>query len=207
MRDEFMIAGLTRADLDANPVTQFATWFEDAEKAGMRMPNAMTLATVSPEGQPTMRIVLLKFFDEKGFVFFTNFESQKARDIEGNPKVALHFPWHDLERQVKITGRAEQVTAAESVKYFITRPRGSQIGAWVSNQSNVISSRQMLLSKFEELKRKFENKEVPLPSFWGGYRVVSDQFEFWQGRESRLHDRFTYTREEGGVWRIDRLAP
>ncbi len=207
MRDEFMKSGLSRADLDADPVKQFETWFDDAEKAGMRMPNAMTLATVSPEGQPTMRIVLLKFFDEKGFVFFTNFESQKSRDIEGNPKVALHFPWHDLERQVKITGRAERVTTAESVKYFITRPRGSQIGAWVSNQSNVISSRQMLLSKFEELKRKFENKEVPLPSFWGGYRVVPDQFEFWQGRESRLHDRFTYILGEDGIWKIDRLAP
>jgi pyridoxamine 5'-phosphate oxidase len=207
MREEFMKAGLSREDLHTDPVKQFEGWFEDAGRAGMRMPNAMTLATVSSTGQPSMRIVLLKFFDEKGFVFYTNYESQKARDIAGNPRVALHFPWHDLERQVKITGVAERVSTADSVKYFITRPKGSQIGAWVSNQSSVISSRQMLLAKFEELKRKFENKEVPLPSFWGGYRIVPETFEFWQGGESRLHDRFLYSKDTDGGWKIERLAP
>lgn len=202
-----MQAGLSRKDLAADPVAQFERWFADAEKAGYRMPNTMTLATVSPHGQPSLRMVLLKFFDEKGFVFYTNFESRKAREISENPKVALHFPWHDLDRQVSITGRAERVSTSESMKYFLTRPKGSQIGAWVSNQSHVVTSRQMLLSKFEEMKRKFENKEVPLPSFWGGYRVVPDSFEFWQGQESRLHDRFLYSLEEGGGWRIERLAP
>ena len=207
MREEFLKAGLSRQDLSIDPVKQFEHWFADAERAGMRMPNAMTLATVSPDGQPTMRIVLLKFFDERGFVFYTNYESQKARDIAQNPRVAIHFPWHDLERQVKITGVAERVSAAESVKYFVTRPKGSQIGAWVSNQSSVITSRQMLMSKFEELKQKFENKEVPLPSFWGGYRVVPESFEFWQGQESRLHDRFVYRLMDDQTWKIDRLAP
>lgn len=207
MREEFMRAGLHRKDLNPDPFQQFERWFKDTEEAGYRMPNTMTLATVSPEGQPSMRLVLLKFFDSRGFVFYTNYGSKKAKDIEHNPKVALHFPWHDLDRQVRITGKAERVSTAESMKYFLTRPKGSQVGAWVSNQSSVISSRQMLMSEFEKLKRKFENKEVPLPSFWGGYRVVPDSFEFWQGQESRLHDRFLYALQEDGRWKIERLAP
>ncbi len=207
MRDEFEKAGLHRRDLDPNPVQQFASWFEDVQRAGYRMPNAVTLATVSPDGQPSMRMVLLKMFDEQGFVFYTNYESRKAKEIAENPKVALHFPWHDLERQVIITGTAEKVSAAESVKYFLTRPKGSQIGAWVSNQSSVISSRQALMMKFEEMKRKFEHGEVPLPSSWGGYRVVPTSFEFWQGQKSRLHDRFRYTPDGLGDWKIYRLAP
>lgn len=207
MRDEFEKAGLHRHDLDPNPVRQFASWFEDVQRAGYRMPNAVTLATVSPDGQPSMRMVLLKMFDEQGFVFYTNYESRKAKEIAENPKVALHFPWHDLERQVIITGTAEKVSTAESVKYFLTRPKGSQIGAWVSNQSSVISSRQALMMKFEEMKRKFEHGEVPLPSSWGGYRIAPTSFEFWQGQKSRLHDRFRYTPDGLGGWKIARLAP
>lgn len=207
MRDEFEMAGLSRENLDPDPVKQFEKWFSDVERAGYRMPNAVTLATVSPDGQPTMRMVLLKQFDGHGFVFYTNYESAKAKDMAHNPKVALHFPWHDLERQVKILGTVEKVTAAESVKYFLTRPKGSQIGAWVSNQSSVISSKQALLMKFEEMKRKIGDGEVPLPSFWGGYRVVPTSFEFWQGQRSRLHDRFRYSRGESGEWVVERLAP
>lgn len=207
MREEFMRVGLHRKDLNPDPFQQFERWFKDTEEAGYRMPNTMTLATVSPDGQPSMRLVLLKFFDSRGFVFYTNYGSKKAKDIEHNPKVALHFPWHDLDRQVRITGKAERVSTAESMKYFLTRPKGSQVGAWVSNQSSVISSRQLLMSEFEKLKRKFENKEVPLPSFWGGYRVIPDSFEFWQGQESRLHDRFLYSLQESGEWLIERLAP
>lgn len=207
MREEFLKAGLHRQDLDPDPVKQFAHWFEDVQKAGFRMPNAVTLSTVGPDGQPSVRMVLLKMFDEQGFVFYTNYESRKAREIAQNPKVALHFPWHDLERQVLITGRAEKVTTTESVKYFLTRPKGSQIGAWVSNQSSVITSRQALMMKFEEMKKKFGNQEVPLPSFWGGFRVVPTSFEFWQGQKSRLHDRFRYTPDATGGWTIERLAP
>ena len=207
MREEFVSRGLSRKDLDDSPFTQFEKWFQQAEQSGLTMPNAMTLATVSAEGQPSVRTVLLKFFDERGFVFYTNYNSRKARDIAANPLVALLFPWLDLHRQVKIEGRAEKVPTAESMKYFMTRPRGSQIGAWVSNQSAPITSRQMLLMKFEELKRKFADREVPLPDFWGGYRVVPTCIEFWQGRENRLHDRFEYRLQSDGSWLIQRLAP
>lgn len=206
MREEFTLSGLSRENLMASPVQQFETWFGQAKEAGLRMPNACSLATVAPDGQPSLRTVLLKYFDADGFVFFTNYESKKAREIAANPKVSLLFPWLDLERQVKILGRAERVSTAESARYFMSRPHGSQLGAWVSNQSAPISSRQMLMAKFEELKRKFKKGEVPLPSFWGGYRVVPHVFEFWQGRQHRLHDRFQYTRQEEG-WRIERLAP
>ena len=207
MREEFIQKGLDRNELNDNPFTQFENWFLQAEESGMRMPNTMTLATVSADGQPSARLVLLKFFDENGFVFYTNYESRKAKEIAGNPKVALLFPWHDLDRQVRITGSAEKVSMAQSTKYFLSRPKGSQLGAWVSNQSSVITSRQLLMSKLEELKSKFKNKEVPLPSCWGGYRVVPDTFEFWQGRKNRLHDRFQYSKQEAVGWKIERLAP
>lgn len=207
MREEFTRAGLSRKDLLPDPVRQFEKWFKQTEASGLEMPNAMTLATASGKGQPSVRTVLLKYFDKDGFVFYTNYGSAKARDIAENPKVALLFPWLELERQVKITGTAERVSTATSAKYFLSRPRGSQIGAWVSNQSSPITSRQMLMSKFEEMLRKFENKEVPLPSFWGGYRVVPASFEFWQGRKNRLHDRFVYTPSGAGEWKIERLAP
>jgi pyridoxamine 5'-phosphate oxidase len=207
MREEFLRDGLMEEDLHPNPFMLFEKWFKQAIDSEMRSPNAFTLATVSPDGQPSVRTVLLKYFDEEGFVFYTNYGSHKAKDIFQNPKVAILFPWLDLERQVKITGKAEKVSATESVKYFMSRPRGSQLGAWCSEQSTPISSRAMLLAKFEEMKNKFLNKEVPLPTFWGGYRVVPDGFEFWQGRENRLHDRFRYSDRKNGNWTISRLAP
>ena len=207
LREEYTRDGLSRANLDDDPFRQFERWFEQALNSEAATPNAMSLATVSPGGQPSQRTVLLKYFDEKGLVFFTNYESRKAREIAGNPRVSLLFYWPELERQVHIAGSTEQVSAGESLKYFMSRPRGSQIGAWVSNQSSAVGSRQLLLAKFEEMKRKFLNQEVPLPSFWGGYRVAPVSFEFWQGRPNRLHDRFLYSRQEGGGWGVERLAP
>ena len=207
MRKEFTTSNLSKEDLESNPILQFEKWFGQANEGGISMVNSMSLATVSKDGQPSLRTVLLKYFDEKGFVFYTNYESKKAKDIEQNPKVALLFFWKELERQIKITGSVSKISTADSMKYFLSRPKGSQIGAWVSNQSGVISSRQVLLSKFEELKRKFKYKEVPLPSFWGGYKVEPDNFEFWQGRVHRLHDRFYYSKSQDGNWQIERLAP
>lgn len=207
MREEYMLSGLSEEELKPGPFQQFESWFRQAMEGNMYAPNAMSVATVSAGGQPSLRTMLLKYFDEQGFVFFTNYESRKAREIANNPKVSLLFPWLELERQVHITGTASKISHAESLKYFLSRPRGSQIGAWVSNQSSVITSRQMLLSKFDELKRKFQDGEVPIPSFWGGYRVEPDTFEFWQGRQYRLHDRFLYSRQDGGAWKIERLAP
>jgi pyridoxamine 5'-phosphate oxidase len=170
-------------------------------------PNAMSLATSGADQRPLLRTVLLKSYDERGFVFFTNFESRKARQMAENPNVALLFPWLALERQVIIRGAAEKISTAESLAYFVTRPRGSQLGAWVSAQSSVITTRSLLEQKWEEMKRKFSEGQVPLPSFWGGYRVVPRDLEFWQGRPSRLHDRFLYTRQGDSSWGIDRLAP
>jgi pyridoxamine 5'-phosphate oxidase len=167
----------------------------------------MSVATVDANGQPTLRTVLLKIYDEQGFVFFTNYESTKAKQIDAHPQVALLFPWVGLARQVKITGTASRVPTAESMKYFATRGRGSQIGAWASPQSQIISSRSLLEAKVDEIKRKFRKGEVPLPSFWGGYRVVPKTIEFWQGRENRLHDRFVYTLTDSGAWDIERRAP
>ncbi len=207
MREEFALSGLVRKDLNEDPVKQFEKWFLQTKEGELTEPNAMTLATVDASGQPSVRTVLLKFFDATGFVFYTNYESQKAKDIAGNPKVSLLFPWLDLQRQVKIIGHAVEVPAAQSLKYFLSRPRGSQLGAWCSNQSSVVSTRSLLQSKFEEMKNKFRGKEIPLPSFWGGYRVIPSQVEFWQGRKNRLHDRFNYTLQENGDWLIERLAP
>lgn len=207
MREEFVNAGISRKDLDKDPFSQFEKWFRQAEESGLAMPNALSLSTVSASGQPSIRTVLLKYFDREGFIFYTNYTSRKAQEIGQNPKVALLFPWLDLERQVVITGRAEKVNTAQSAKYFMSRPKGSQIGAWVSNQSSVITSRQMLLTKFEELMHKFRDGDIGLPSFWGGYRVRPDHFEFWQGRRNRLHDRFRYLPDPSGGWKIDRLAP
>ena len=207
LRQQFMSAGLSRQHLDVNPVRQFELWYRQYDETGVFEPSAMTLATVSPAGKPCLRTVLLKLFDERGFVFYTNYGSRKAKHIEQNPNVGLLFAWVMLARQVKITGHAEKISTAESLKYFATRPRGSQIGAWASAQSEIVSSRSMLEAKFEEMKRKFANGEVPLPEFWGGYRVIPDSIEFWQGRDNRLHDRFIYTRPESGDWQIERLAP
>jgi pyridoxamine 5'-phosphate oxidase len=208
LRRELMEHGLARAELDPDPLRQFQQWFETAIGADLPEPNAMTLSTVGADGQPSVRTVLLKLYDARGFIFFTNYESRKAREIDQNPRVALLFPWVALARQVRISGRAERIATAESLKYFVSRPRGSQIGAWSSPQSQVITSRSLLEAKVAEIARKFGKGEVPLPDFWGGYRVVPEMIEFWQGRESRLHDRFCYQRERTtDVWRIDRLAP
>jgi pyridoxamine 5'-phosphate oxidase len=198
---------LDRDDLDDDPIQQFEDWFRYACETVPMDPNAVSIATVDEYNRPTNRTVLLKYFDERGFVFFTNFESTKAQHIEANPNVALLFFWSEAARQIRITGTATKVPASETLKYFVSRPRGSQIGAWVSAQSSVISSRSLLETEFQKLKNKFRNKEVPLPSFWGGYRVEPVEIEFWQGRRNRLHDRFRYTREDDGSWSIARLAP
>ncbi len=205
-RKEYSDRGLKREDLDPNPVAQFSSWFSHATELGVHEPNAMTLATVDESGMPWQRTVLLKYFDHDGFVFFTNYSSRKAGQIAGNPNVSLLFPWLTLERQVIIQGHAEKISAAESLKYFASRPRESQIGAWVSNQSEVITSRKFLMQKLAEIREKFQQGEIPLPSFWGGYRVVPEAFEFWQGGPARLHDRFMY-RHSGGSWTIKRLSP
>jgi pyridoxamine 5'-phosphate oxidase len=207
LRKEYGHAGLRRQDLKEDPFKQFEFWFQQAYEANLPEPNAMSLATVDAQGAPTLRTVLLKYFDSQGFVFFTNYESRKARQIQVNPHVSLLFLWIPLERQVQIMGTAAKVPTAESLKYFATRPRGSQLGAWCSQQSTIISSRQMLEITLDEIKRKFVNREIPLPSFWGGYRVVPVSFEFWQGRPNRLHDRFLYSRQQDGPWEIQRLSP
>jgi pyridoxamine 5'-phosphate oxidase len=203
---EYVRAGLSRADLHDDPMQQFELWYQQAESAGIKYPNAMSLATAGADQLPTVRTLLLKIYDEKGFVFFTNFGSSKAKQLADNPQAGLLFHWLELERQVKISGAVERVSTTESMRYFASRPRGSQLGAWCSSQSEPISSRQMLETSWHQMKQKFHNKEVPLPDFWGGYRVIPATIEFWQGRESRLHDRFEYQRNFEG-WTIQRLAP
>jgi pyridoxamine 5'-phosphate oxidase len=206
LRREYEKGRLERGDLKTDPFDQFEGWFTLVRDAGLIEPNAMTLATAGADCQPSTRTVLLKYFDRQGFVFFTNLESDKAKEIAENPRVSLLFYWQPLERQVVVRGRAEQVGRKETLSYFLKRPRGSQLGAWVSDQSRVISSRQILEMKLDEMKRRYADGKVPLPSFWGGYRVRPHEIEFWQGRRNRLHDRFLYTAEDGG-WRIERLAP
>ena len=207
LRQQLMAQGVTQNELQANPLKQFENWYSQTIASNIYEPGAMTLATVDSDGQPWQRIVLLKLFDEKGFVFFTNYESRKAQHIAANNKVSLLFPWHVLGRQVKITGQAEKVSSAESLKYFSTRPRGSQIGAWASPQSQMINSRSILESMVEGMKKKYADNEVPLPPFWGGYRVKPDSYEFWQARDSRLHDRFIYQKNASASWYIERFAP
>lgn len=199
--------GLSSRELDPNPIRQFQHWFDDAVSTGIPEPNGMSLATVDADGQPWVRTVLLKLYDEQGFVFFTNYESSKSKQIAAHPRVALSFPWVGLARQVQITGTAARIPTTESLKYFASRPRGSQIGAWASPQSQAITSRSLLEAKVDEIKRKFSQGKIPLPSFWGGFRVKPDTIEFWQGRESRLHDRFRYSRTTDDSWTIERLAP
>lgn len=207
-RREYLKGGLSRSDLDRDPVVQFTQWFEQAQKTDIPDSTAMILATVNSKGQPSQRTVLLKYYDENGFVFFTNFGSRKAEEMQENPKVSLIFVWLDLERQIVINGLAEKISTAESAKYFMSRPKESQMAAWVSSQSHPISSRQMLMQKFSEMKNKIGEGKVPLPSFWGGYRVQPTEVEFWQGRKNRLHDRFLYSRDSlDGDWSIERLAP
>lgn len=190
------------------PFEQFQGWFDQAMKAEVTEPNAMVLSTVDADGGPCQRTVLLKYFDRRGFVFFTNYGSRKAKQIEENSRISILFPWYQLHRQVEINGTAQRVSSAESLKYFSTRPRGSQIGAWVSHQSEIVSSRSLLEAKWDEMLRRFGNKEIPLPSFWGGYRVLPSRFEFWQGGAKRLHDRIQYLPESGTAnWNRSRLSP
>lgn len=206
IREQGMRAGLRRADLDPDPYREFEKRYRLAIEADLPEPNAMCLATVDADGQPWVRTVLLKLYDRRGFVFFTNYQSRKARQIEQNPRVALCFPWFALGWEVKVTGAVARISFSESARYFATRPRGSQIGAWASPQSQVITSRALLDAKVAEMRRKMQDHEVPLPAFWGGYRVQPSSIEFWQARTNRLHDRFMYSAESGG-WRIERLAP
>lgn len=198
--------GLRREDLADDPFVQFERWMDEVLQIGIVDPTAMTIATVSPDGQPSQRIVLLKHVDANGFVFYTNYGSRKARELEANPKISLHFPWHTADRQVKICGTAGKIPMAESMKYFVSRPRDSQIAALASRQSSPLSSRSLLLNQFESIKQKFQHGELPLPDFWGGFRVIPAEFEFWQGSENRLHDRFRYLKS-GESWEIERLAP
>lgn len=207
MRVQYDRDELRRENLRADPFDQFMAWMDEACGADLAEPNAMSLATVGADGRPTQRTVLLKSFDERGFVFYTNLASRKALQISENPNASLLFPWLMLHRQVAINGAVERVPASEAFVYFATRPFGSQISAWVSPQSQVVSARALLEMKWEEAKRKLEEGRVPMPSFWGGFRVVPREIEFWQGRGHRLHDRFLYTRLEDSNWRIDRLAP
>ena len=208
LRREYSRTGLRREELDADPYKQFETWFEQAKSAGLIDYSALSLATASADGFPTVRTVLLKLFDHDGFVFFTNYKSTKAQQIEENPRVSMLFHWLPLERQVIINGTASRVTAIESMKYFATRPRGSQLGAWVSPQSSVVTSRRLLEGKLREALKKLAGGEVPMPEHWGGYRIKPETIEFWQGRENRLHDRFRYINPTSeNTWDVERLAP
>lgn len=207
LRREYTSRGLRRADLDANPLHQFELWFKQACDAELLDPNAMVVATAGLDGQPSARNVLLKGYDQDGFRFYTNLESRKSEQIRQNAKVALLFTWLPLNRQIKIEGTAAKLSVSESLKYFLSRPKESQWAAWASEQSQKISSRQILEEKFFEIKQKFSQGEVPLPSFWGGYCVKPHKIEFWQGRENRLHDRFVYLLQPDKTWTINRLAP
>lgn len=194
-------------NLAADPIVQFEQWLKDAIAAELPDPTAMCVATVDASGQPSQRLVLLKDVNSSGFTFYTNLGSRKASELAVNPKVSLHFPWHPLERQVIVYGTAERVPSSQVVKYFLSRPKESQLAAWASEQSRPISTRHALLQKFAEIKHKFEHGEVPLPSFWGGFLVKPSKIEFWQGGEHRLHDRFMYQRQADGSWQIERLCP
>jgi pyridoxamine 5'-phosphate oxidase len=199
--------GLSRRDLRSDPLCQFEEWLCQAEQAGVADANAMTLATVSVSGRPSQRQVLLKHFDARGFTFYTNLHSRKAIEIGGNPQVSMHFAWLVLNRQVIVNGWAEKLSPAEAGRYFISRPRNSRLAAWASQQSQPVASRQVLEQQFHAAERTFARACVPLPPYWGGYRIVPDCIEFWQGRKDRLHDRFLYQRVGEGIWTIERLSP
>jgi len=206
LRIDYTKHGLVESDLNSDPFQQFGFWFDQALKAQVDEPNAMTLATSSLDGQPSARIVLLKGFDQQGFVFYTNYESRKGKELSNNNKAALLFFWSSLERQVRIEGTVEKVSLEESKVYFDSRPEGSRIGAWSSHQSEPIDSRKILEDQVSHYSASFSNQEIPLPPFWGGYRLKPHLLEFWQGRQSRLHDRLRY-RLIDGHWHIDRLSP
>jgi pyridoxamine 5'-phosphate oxidase len=205
LRLDYTQAGLETGD--SNPFQQFQVWFQQALDAKLLEPNAMTLATVTAAGKPHARIVLLKGFDERGFAFYTNFQSQKGQELALNPHAALVFLWKDLERQVRVTGKIERVADAEADQYYHSRPLGSQLGAWASPQSEVIPNRQFLVDRLAQFTAQYQDKEIPRPANWGGLRVVPSEMEFWQGRSSRLHDRLRYQLQPAGNWQIDRLAP
>lgn len=207
LRKDYSLAGLAEKDLAKDPFRQFDKWFQEAEAAKVVEPNAMTLSTVDSRGQPSARIVLLKALDGRGFVFFSNYESRKGRELTANPRASLLFPWIALERQVIVEGPVARVTREESETYFHSRPRASQLGAWVSQQSSIIPGRSALEDSLKALEKKYAGAEVPLPPNWGGYRVSPETIEFWQGRRSRLHDRLRYRREKDGSWAVERLAP
>jgi len=206
MRTEYKGGFLDVSNVDPSPFLQFKIWFDEALKSDIYDPNAMVISTVSSDGIPSSRTVLIKAYDEKGFVFFTNYKSKKALELENNPNAVILFPWFLISRQLIIQGKAEKISKMESLRYFLSRPFGSKLGAWVSNQSEVISSRKILEMKMQEIKAKFKNGDVPIPNNWGGIRVVPRTFEFWQGQPNRLHDRICYTLQNGS-WKIERLAP
>ncbi|MEU9011082.1 pyridoxamine 5'-phosphate oxidase [Streptomyces sp. NPDC048479] len=207
MREQYRSTALLESDLASTPMDQFARWFRDAASGGLREPNAMIVSTAAPDGRPSSRTVLLKHFDGRGFVFYTNYASRKGRELAANPYISLLFPWHGLARQVIVTGTASRIGRDETVAYFRTRPHGSQLGAWASAQSSVIASREELLRTYEELAARYpEGEQVPAPPEWGGYRVEPEAVEFWQGHENRLHDRLRYVRA-GSVWQVERLSP
>jgi pyridoxamine 5'-phosphate oxidase len=206
-RREYLQGGLRREDLFEDPVAQFRHWLEQVVASGVIDPSAMVVSTVSKQGQPSQRIVLLKQVEDDGFVFYTNYGSRKAKEIAENNQVSLLFPWNALERQVKVCGKAEKIPLTESVKYFMSRPRDSQLAAWASEQSSSISSRDFLMTQLARMKEKFGEGEVPLPDFWGGIKIIPEQVEFWQGGANRLHDRFEYNLQSDGRWTVERLAP
>ena len=206
-RREYLQGGLDREDLKDNPFDQFEDWMAQAVAGGLADPTAMVLATIDADGRPWQRMVLLKDVGREGFVFYTNLESRKAKAMAANPHVCLHFPWNVLERQVIVGGVVERLSMADVARYFVTRPRESQLAAWASAQSRRITARQVLEEKMLELRNKYARGEVPLPSFWGGFRVVPDAMEFWQGGAHRLHDRFVYTKEDDLNWSVNRLSP
>lgn len=206
LRREYSAAGLAESALDPDPVRQFAAWFDDAVETGITEPNAMTLATAAADGTPSARTVLLKGYDQRGFVFFTNYTSRKGADLAANPRAALVFPWIQIQRQVIVAGEARRVSRVESAAYFVTRPRGAQISAWASAQSSVIGSRDELVAARAQLEQRYADRDVALPPHWGGVRIVPRSIEFWQGRADRTHDRLRYRRTRRG-WVIERLAP
>ncbi len=207
LRKDYSLSGLLEKDLARDPFRQFDQWFQEAEAAKLVEPNAMTLATATRDGRPSARTVLLKGVDGRGFVFYTNYESRKGRELSENPRASLLLPWIALERQVIIEGTLAKLSREESAAYFHSRPRASQLGAWVSQQSSIITGRSVLEDAMKALEKKHAGAEIPLPPAWGGYRLSPESVEFWQGRRSRLHDRLRYRREAGGAWIVERLAP
>ncbi|MBA3346487.1 MAG: pyridoxamine 5'-phosphate oxidase [Gemmatimonadales bacterium] len=207
LRREYARARLDEAEVSPDPITEFARWFAEAQEAQVPEPNAMTLATATAAGAPSARIVLLKAFDERGFVFFSDYRSRKGAELEGNPRAALVLYWGELERQVRIAGTVSLTSREDSELYFRTRPLGSRLGAWASHQSQVITGREVLEERLREVESRFADAEVPLPPYWGGYRVEPEAIEFWQGRQSRLHDRIRYARAGDGSWKVERLSP